>query len=283
MLNLFIREANSMKYMKQLVEKSSLLFSLVIVIISLMLSEIPLKSIFLSFCSNQCAGYIQGVILQSGLGILLTILLSKLGFAKACGLGGTGSWRQLWLCWPCVLLIIVCVILSPLRIDIAHPVTILLYVLVFLTTGLFEETLFRGMVLSAYLYKWRDTKKGVYLSVLLSSIFFSLAHIPDLIMDGSFTVAISGLIPCFFMDVFYAAYTLRSKSMGFTMLLHGFIDMAQNLSVLTKESNAELARLTMSSFSWAEFLISVWITLPLFLYSLFILRKVKAMNQSSAN
>jgi uncharacterized protein len=268
-----------MKSIYQFVRKWPLLFSLFVVVITMLASEIPLEGLFLSFLSSQAAGYLQGIILQGVLGVALVALVYRLGWAKLCGLETPKNWKDLWLCWPFILLILFCALPLPANIDTTRPLTILLFVVVFLTTGLFEESLFRGVVLSSYLQKWGASKRGIYGAVLLSSLFFTLVHIPDLIKEGTFSAVAAYLLPNFFCGVFYAAYTLRTRSMWMTMLLHGLVDIAQNLSVLSAGSQLELSRLNETSIDWMGVLLSFLVTLPLFLYSLYILRKVKVVNR----
>jgi len=264
-----------MSYIGKFMKKQPLIFSVIVVALALTLAEIPLKQFFLPFCSNQLAGYINGVITQGILGTVLVVMLNKLGFSRLCGLYGPKSWGKWWLLWPEAIVIILCAVPFPSNIDTSQPVTIIAFILVFLSTGYYEESLFRGMVLSSFLLKWGNSRKGIYLSALLSSVFFAIAHMPGLLKDGSFLAIAPYLIPCFFNGVFFAAYALRSKSLWLTMLIHGLGDIAQNLSAITIGSNVELTRMTASSFSWEEFLVSTLVTLPLCLYGLFILRKVK--------
>lgn len=64
----------------------------------------------------------------------------------------------------------------------------LAYLLFCCSVGLFEESLFRGVILNALLRNMGDTRKGVVWAAILSSLIFGFVHVYTYFLGGSYDI-----------------------------------------------------------------------------------------------
>jgi membrane protease YdiL (CAAX protease family) len=232
----------------------------------------------------QSASYLVGIVEQGGVSILLVLLLKKLGIIEAAGFTKPSQWKQIWLIWPILVYTILNGATAPfdgtLTIDTSKPYLILLFVLIYLSVGFFEEILFRSFTLSILLRKWGSSRKQIYWVVLLSNLLFGSLHVVNLIM-GRRTLLSTGaqIIYGTFFGVFFAACFLRNKSIWPVIITHALFDLCGNFTNIAVGSHTfgQINNLTLQ-----DALINSLITLPLLIYGLIILRKVKPLPTETA-
>lgn len=249
-----------------------LLFSIGIIFVAIALTFVPLAPLIKEICGEQLAAYIEGIIEQTAVSIVLIILLKKLGLLDEAGF--KSKIKDLWVVWPMVLFILLSAsnfLAGSIKIDVTRPLVIALFVVLNLSTGLFEETLCRGVVLTTMLNKWGRTKGGCYLSVLLSSLLFGMAHFVHLILgDASLLAVVTQVIYATFIGVFFCGCVIRCKCIYPVMIFHGMINMASSLNEIAVNGGINKGYGTMP----IEVAITlVAMVLPFMLYGLFIIRK----------
>lgn len=247
------------------------LFATLMTLAGIFLTEIPLREALAPYFGLQTAHYLT-IILEQGLtGLLFFILIARLGWLDLAGFTQPRQWRALWLGWPLLLFTLINME-EGLVIDTTKPLLILLHLLTALSTGWVEEILCRGVVVTALLQKWGHTKKGIYLSVVAGSLLFGLAHLANLIMGRKPLLNnLTQVTFAVFFGVIFAACVLRNRSIWPMILLHAAIDWAGTLDEISVGGGL---RLTDPVITPTSALVSILITLPLFLYGLFLLRKV---------
>jgi len=92
------------------------------------------------------------------------------------------------------------------------------YFLLALVPGIWEELAFRGLILT----KLRD-RFGIWTSILLSSLFFGLFHLVNL-LTLSPSLAISGVIMAFLFGIGWGYLTVKTGSVVPAMLSHYLVD-----------------------------------------------------------
>ena len=107
--------------------------------------------------------------------------------------------------------------ISRLAVVVLHP---------FIGTGLFEEVLFRGLILKLLLVKMGHTKKGIINAIIISSVIFGLLHIINSIA-GTLEIAtnIEQIVATTGFGFLYAVLYLRTKNLWVPILLHGFVNL----------------------------------------------------------
>ncbi|MGL5354518.1 MAG: lysostaphin resistance A-like protein, partial [Clostridium sp.] len=156
-------------------------------------------------------------------------------------------------------------------------ISVVLYILMFLSTGFFEEILVRGVVLKLFLNKYGKNKKGIYLSVIISSLIFGAAHFDRYITGQSdLMTTLNTIIIAIFLGVSLGAVFLRTKSLWVTIIIHALIDIVGAVEYLKINSLADMVDVLKGTPITLEGILgNIIITLPFFLCGLFFLRKVK--------
>jgi membrane protease YdiL (CAAX protease family) len=266
-----------MSKFKTFVTKYPLISVIVLILFSTVLTEIHVEDKLSALLDFQSASYLVGIVEQTGVGLLLLLLLSKLGLLEAAGFTQPSKWKQVWLIWPILLYSVLNSGTSPfdgtLTIDTSKPLLIVLFILLYLAVGFMEEIVFRGATLSILLNKWGGSRKKIYWVVLLSNLAFGSLHIVNLIM-GRRTLLSTGAQVLYgtFFGVFFAACFLRNKSIWPVIFGHALFDLCGNFSDISVGS---LTFNQVMDLTWQDALVSTLITLPLLVYGLVLLRKVE--------
>jgi membrane protease YdiL (CAAX protease family) len=163
-----------------------------------------------------------------------------------------------------------------LVIDTSRPGLIVLYVARNLAIGFCEEVMGRGVVLAVMLRKWGQSRRGIYRAVMVSSALFGVAHIFNLLAGRLPPLAsLTQIIYSFVFGVAFAACFLRNNSIWPVVVIHAAIDIGGGLRHIAV-GGAE--KIGVANTTWAEVAASLIVSLPLLLYSLFILRKTESDN-----
>jgi membrane protease YdiL (CAAX protease family) len=261
-----------MKKLKEIILKYPFVSSIIIVGVAIALTSIPLPSAISHNMENQFADYLPGIIEQAAVSILLVIVLKKLGLYEKAGF--SLKIKNMWLVWPILIFILLNasdMLTGEIKIDITRPLVILAYLLVYLSTGFFEEILCRGLVFSLLINKWGRKRRGCYMAMIISSIVFGMAHfIHYFLGDASLIATIAQTIYATFIGVFFVACVIRNHSIYPAIILHGILDIAGSLRDISVGGGINKGYITMPLEVAAIYVI---ITLPLFLYGFFIVRK----------
>jgi membrane protease YdiL (CAAX protease family) len=92
-----------------------------------------------------------------------------------------------------------------------------------ISVGLFEETLFRGLLITAILIKWGDRVKGRIIAMLISASLFGLIHFLN-VFSGS-GGDLTHVLKTFTMGIMLAAVYIYSKNLLSAMIMHAIYDI----------------------------------------------------------
>ena len=98
-----------------------------------------------------------------------------------------------------------------------------------LSIGLLEEYVWRGIILNIFLSAWDEKIKGIYISVLLSSVGFGLCHYMNLLMGQDFISTTQQVISATCMGVFLASVFLNTSRLEVPVLVHGLCNFSNFL------------------------------------------------------
>lgn len=273
---LFIdKVAYTMQRLKTFALQQPVFFAVGVIVLSILTTELPLAKLFAPFMSEHAAHYLS-ISLQQGLvGLGLLWILARFGWLGLSGFTPPAKWQALWLGWPLVLYTLLNAtdfLGGGMTIDTSRPGVIALFTLTNLSTGWVEEIMGRGLVLVPLLLAWGQTRKGLYGAVIVSSALFGLAHLINILLGRRLPVdGMAQIVYSTFFGVIFAACMLRNQTIWPVMLLHAAFDFAGNLGEISIGGVLHEAPKAMEPTSA---LILGAITLPLFLYGLWILRKV---------
>ena len=99
--------------------------------------------------------------------------------------------------------------------------TIYLFLAESLSTGFFEEVIFRGLILLFIIQKLEKSGKGIFYSVVISSAIFALIHILNLFVGAGFGATMLQVGYSFLMGLMWAVFFLKTKNIWFVVVLHG--------------------------------------------------------------
>lgn len=252
------------------------LFSILVLMLTMVITEIPLNALFEKSFGLQAAYYLSVTLEQGVCAAIIAIYIAYAGILPHAGLVKPRSMKAIWLVWPILLLALVngsSLFDGSITVDTSKP--LILFVLIALSTGFYEEILCRGLILPACLKKWGKTQKGIYLAVLFASVIFGLFHLINLIMArGTVLEVMTQIVYCTFFGVFFAACFLRFGSLWPCIITHALFDIMGTLDEIAVR-NEFTGHVLNTNYSWENSITTILFTLPLFLYGLFILRKVK--------
>lgn len=98
-----------------------------------------------------------------------------------------------------------------------------------LTIGLFEESMFRGVMLQGIIRKTGKTFKGLWIAVIISSILFGAIHVDSYIFGGSYDLAgiiqtIGKILQSGIFGVLLSAIYLRTRNFWGIAFVHALND-----------------------------------------------------------
>ena len=268
-----------MKALKAFILKNPAVSSVALFALFFVLSKIEVDAWLVNFMDYQKACYLSGVLIKGGLSVLMIGVIAWLGLTRESGFTPISQWKSLWLIWPLVIYSALNgseVLDGTYNVNWADGELMLLYTLVYVSVGLIEEILIRGLVLPLMLRQWGGTKGGVYKAVLASSAIFGLAHLANLVMGRRDLLSTSAQITyAFFFGVFFAALVLRNKSIWPAIFCHFLFDWAGNFKAVTV---GHVYTRVKPAISMEDALFTVAMFLPLLLIGLLYLRKVEPVS-----
>lgn len=236
------------------------------------ISKQPVVTFFEQSMDLRKATWLFFTVYQAVWAVAMIPLIKGVGIGEMAGFRKVSSWRPLWLCLPPIALFVLSssdILSGDIAIN-AGPVDFILYILLNLSVGFYEELIGRSFVLNLLLQKWGKTKKGIYLAVFISSLMFGLIHLTTVILGKRELVpGIGQAIFCIFFGVFFAGCLLRFQSIWPPIFLHTLFDLFGASPELTAKFGEVQQSTPLNT------LINVLFLLPVLLCGILLLRKVK--------
>jgi membrane protease YdiL (CAAX protease family) len=268
--------------LKEFALEKPLLFSILLMILALFLEIVPAKYLYLPFMNEQLASYFGEITMRGIICILLLIMLKYFGIIKMAYFTVPAKWRHIWLIWPVIALILINaldILTGKVIINTSDNALLLTFITNSISTGFFEEILVRGSILSLLICKWGNTRKGIYLSVVCSSLIFGLAHLINLVKNPELLLATSTQIfYATFLGVLFASLLLRTRSIWLIIFSHALFNFFGSIREIAVGGGFAANELAQASTTMANMVSAIIITLPLLMYGLIILRKVTPKN-----
>ena len=112
-----------------------------------------------------------------------------------------------------------------------------------LTVGIFEESMFRGVMLHGILRKTGKTFKGLWVAVIISSLLFGAIHVDNYIFGGSYDLAgiiqtIGKILQSGIFGVLLSATYLKTKNFWAIAIVHALNDFCAFQGSVFKVQNA---------------------------------------------
>ena len=133
--------------------------------------------------------------------------------------------------------------------------------------GVSEEVIFRGVTASYLMRQWLE-KKRILMVIIVSSLFFALSHVLNLLSGAPLDITLLQVVSSFFMGAVLCALFLRSGSLLPGMILHILFDIVALSDVSSfQEGGAYNSSITLSSSDIVETMIVniIYLLIVLFL------------------
>lgn len=258
--------------MKKIILRNPIISSLCIMFLAIGFTFLPLNISFLPMLNEQTADYISGFTLQTIISLFLVYILNKLELFEDAKFNI--SINKIWINWPMVLFILLLAsnfLLGNVLIDTSKPDTVIMFILVYLSTGFFEEILYRGLIQTLFLKKWGHTTKGIYFSIIIPSILFGTCHLVHFFLGhASLLSTITQIIYASFIGIYFGACVLENNSIFPAIILHGLFDIAGSLNEIAIGGGINK---NYRSTTPENAIFSILLMLPLMVYGLIVLRK----------
>lgn len=109
--------------------------------------------------------------------------------------------------------------------NITSNKNLIFFIIETILIGITEEFIFRGAIQNTlYDYFGKDTRKGVYKSVLLTGTFFGLTHLFNILAGVKVSGAIVQALSAFSIGCFFAAVYYRCDNIWSVVVLHAILD-----------------------------------------------------------
>jgi membrane protease YdiL (CAAX protease family) len=205
-------------------------------------------------------------------GILLVVLLLwQLDWLDAVGLTRLGhrqTWLRLLLLSIYVAAIAIYAYTGDFRFDLSNGRLAVTVALNMFAVGLFEEIVFRGLVMYGLVRAWGSSTRGLVGSVLLAALFFGLAHLVNLLAGKPVASTLLQSLGAFTAGIYYGAFVLSSGSLWPAIVLHGLENAAVNCKIAGQpeyqepmSASVKMILLTLPVVAYAAYLL--WMMPPL--------------------
>jgi len=168
-----------MKRFKTFAVLHPVLFVMIFVFISVLLIAIAYSWGEIFPCS-ELSQYIGQSITQLVSALCFIFILWRFGWLRASGFTSVGrgqTWILITLPFLYVLAKDIYLITGEFSFGLSNPTLLFWLGVSSLTTGLFEETVFRGVVLFSFLLLWDHSRSGMTKSIYVSALLFGGIHV----------------------------------------------------------------------------------------------------------
>ena len=201
---------------------------------------------------------------------VLLLLLWRLGWLRAAGITYRGGWRPWLFVLPAMVYSLIAVqyaFFGGIDFDLPDPTHAASVALNMIVDGGLQEIVFRGVLLYALVRVWADTKRGVIMSVLISSVLFGGLHILNLFVAGrALSVALLQIADTVISGTYYAALVLYGQSIWPVVLWHGLLNAIVSVRAISTPGFEETVSM------WTLFVLS---NLPLLIYGAYLLYRLR--------
>lgn len=261
---------------------SSLFSGLIILVFIMILPKavVKISSIFGTELDshNLYTRYIVGTIVRV-LGILTALfIMRKTEIIRSIRF----KWNKKYLLFSLLFIVYIIINISLVSIGSDKIPLAILMIMSCLGVGIFEEVVFRGLALGLLLKSWNKSRKDIYFAVLFSSLLFGLVHIQNYLSGNEelfTTLCQVGYASC--IGVMLAAILIRCDfSLWWCAILHALFDIANGFERVASYNTVSTAP-AINTVNYSDELLNMLLFLPLLIFGLFILRKVKTINENS--
>lgn len=209
-------------------DKNPLWHAAIVWLFAVGIASLPSKYLFLLFIKDQTVAlYASQISVRFLLSAAAFFLIRAYGFTglikKPVGLKG------LLACMPAFIVAVnnfpIIGVLIGEVIFFGTPMYIALYILDCLFIGLFEESVFRGIIFPLIFIKFKDKKRAAFISAFISSAVFALTHIVNIFASAGLAETVLQIGYSFLIGGLCALSVLKTGSIFPAAFIHFIYDV----------------------------------------------------------
>jgi membrane protease YdiL (CAAX protease family) len=115
----------------------------------------------------------------------------------------------------------------------ASSIELLAFVVDVFSTGWFEEIIFRSMILVVIMQYMEQTKKGLFMGIVISSVIFGVLHIANVFQGAAIPATLQQVLYSTLTGMLFSSVFLLTKNIWVTMLVHIVYNITGSIFVVT--------------------------------------------------
>lgn len=204
------------------IKKNKFTLMAIIMVIALLVVYLFDQFEFFHYTNKEHSILLYQSIYKSLLGLLFVFLMLRLGYRFYCFKLSRNDF--LYLVVPGIVIAInnfpISAYLNNRYVFTDTSFAIFLVVLFTFSTALLEEVIFRSVILTSILQMMKPTKKNIFIAIVISSSFFGLMHLINLVDGGAVIPTLQQVGYSFLMGCLWAVVFIRTQSVWPSVLLH---------------------------------------------------------------
>jgi len=112
------------------------------------------------------------------------------------------------------------------------PANLMLLLFACLMVGFAEEYLFRGLLQPLFIKKYGSRQNGIFMSILLTSVFFGVFHLINLAKNDNVGQVLVQVVYAMFIGFFFGVLLLKTNKLIPIAITHGLINFFFSLAFL---------------------------------------------------
>ena len=143
-----------------------------------------------------------------------------------------------------------------------------------MAVGMYEEIVFRGLILTYLLKRFEGQRKGIYGAVIAGSVIFGCSHFFNLISGAGFLPVLGQVIYTTMIGFALSAIFIRSQgNLVWCAILHGLYDVAAGFSDFEIKKQAVPSAQSFQLETILPYLWGICLFIPLLVYGIILLKK----------
>ena len=214
--------------------KSPFLIAIVMLAVIGLIMLMPTEAMFSKILKNDFQSEYGDLTFKMGLIFLISYsLISTLKTHTVSGLSAQFPWRFKYLnLVPVYLFILGVLSVSSRDLSLIALSNLMLLFIACLTVGFAEEYLFRGLLQPIFLMRYGSRKNGIFMSILLTAIFFGFFHLINLAKNDNVGQVLVQVVFATFIGFFFGALLLKTNKLIPIAITHGLINFFFSLALL---------------------------------------------------
>ncbi len=237
---------------------------LLILFAALLILELFSKKIFVGHLSRE---YVYPMLTRVIAGTACFVFLLKFGMPHIL-VPRVRAWHMA-IFLPCMLIAINNFPIIPFFSGEAYINTrvlpLLLYALLCLSVGFFEEMAFRGCIFTAVLARLKNKRAGVFWSIVVSSAIFGIIHLLNILNGASPSATILQVGYSFLIGGMCSVILVKTQNIWYCVILHAVYNFAGG--AVPQLGGGEI-------WTIPEIILTVAVSIPVAAYVIFMLARV---------